>query len=294
MKLNTASLFAIPALIWGSTFFVIKFQLGVVDPTWSVSYRFILAGVMLLLFARAKGLNLSFTFAQHKFILLQGLFLFGINYWLVYIAEQVLVSALAAVAFSTIIFLNILFGSIFLKKRTEPKVYIGAIMGFIGTFILFRTDLVRLELDDLPVFHLIICFVSVVVASIGNITSAKNQASSLPVVQTNAFGMLYGGISIGIIAVVSGKSISFDFSFEYVSSLAYLSVFGSILAFGAYLTLIGRIGADKAAYVLIMIPIIAVSLSIFFEDYPFGWEVIAGIVLILAGNIVVLRKRKSS
>lgn len=247
---------------------------------------------MLLFFSRLKGLNLLFTWSQHKFILLQGIFLFGINYWLVYMAEEVLVSALAAVAFSTIIFLNILFGSIFLKKKSEPKVFLGALMGFIGTFILFRTDLVRLELDNLPVFHLIVCFVSVLVASLGNIASARNQINGLPVIQTNAFGMLYGGIVIGTIALLSGKEISFDTSFEYVGSLAYLSVFGSILAFGAYLTLIGNIGADKAAYVLIMIPIIAVSLSIFFEDYPFGWEVIAGIILILAGNIVVLRKKK--
>ena len=291
MKLNTASLFAIPALIWGSTFFVIKFQLGVVDPTWSVSYRFILAGLLLLLFSKLKGLNLSFTFSEHRFIVLQGMFLFGINYWLVYIAEQVLISALAAVAFSIIIFLNILFGTIFLGKKTEPKVYVGAIMGFIGTFILFRTDLVRLDFEELPVFHLVVCFISVLVASLGNITSARNQGAGLPVVQTNAFGMLYGGVVIAVIALLTGKPMAFDFGAAYIGSLAYLAVFGSILAFGAYLTLIGKIGADKAAYVLIMIPIIAVSLSILFEDYPLGWEVIAGIVLILAGNIVVLRKK---
>ena len=294
MRLNSASLFAIPAMIWGSTFFVIKFQLGSVDPTWSVSYRFILAGLLLLLFSRLRGLDLSFSVAQHKFMLLQGILLFGVNYWLVYIAEEVLVSALAAVAFSTIIFLNILFGAIFLKRTTESRVYVGAIMGFIGTFILFRTDLAHLTLDELPVYHLVICFVSVLVASLGNITSARNQAHGLPVIQTNAYGMLYGGLAIGIIALLSGKTISFDLSWAYVGSLAYLSIFGSILAFGAYLTLIGKIGADKAAYVLIVIPIIAVSLSIIFEDYPFGWEVFAGILLILAGNVVVLRKRKAN
>ncbi len=292
MKFNSASLFAIPALIWGSTFFVIKFQLGVVDPTWSVSYRFILAGLILLMYCKVRGLPLAFSSAQHQFIFLQGIFLFGINYWLVYIAEQVLVSALAAVAFSIIIFLNILFGAIFLKRKSEPKVYVGAIMGFIGTYVLFWNDLSRLSYEDLPVFHLSVCFISVVVASLGNISSARNQEQGLPVIQTNAFGMLYGGLAVALIAVISGTPISIDLSSAYLGSLAYLSIFGSILAFGAYLTLIGKIGADKAAYVLIMIPIIAVSLSIFFEDYPFGWEVIAGIVLILAGNIVVLRKKK--
>jgi len=204
----------------------------------------------------------------------------------------VLVRCLAAVSFSGIIFINSLFGSLFLKKKSEPKVFVGAIMGCIGTFILFRTDLSRIALEDLPVFHLVVCFISVVVASLGNITSARNQANGLPVIQTNAFGMLYGGITVGLIALFSGVPMSFDTSLEYISSLVYLSIFGSILAFGAYLTLIGKIGADKAAYVLIMIPIIAVSLSIVFEDYPFGWEVIGGILLILGGNIVVLRKKK--
>lgn len=294
MKLNVATLFAVPALIWGSTFFVIKFQLGVVDPTWSVSYRFILAGIILLIYSKLKGLNLSFTAKQHRFILLQGMLLFGLNYWLVYIAEQELISALAAVAFSTIIFLNILFGGLFLKRKTEKKVFIGAILGVMGTFLLFRNDLVGLSMEDLPIFHLVVCFVSVVIASLGNITSAYNQSTTLPVIQTNAFGMLYGGLFIGLIAIVSGKTISFDFQYEYVFSLLYLSVFGSIIAFGTYLSLIGKIGADKAAYVLIIIPVIAVVLSMIFEDYPLGWQVFVGMILILGGNLIVIRKKPTN
>ncbi len=290
MRLNATSLFAIPALIWGSTFFVIKFQLGVVDPTWSVSYRFILAGILLLGYAKVKGLNLSFTFREHRFILLQGLFLFGLNYWLVYIAEQVLVSALVAVSFSMIIFLNILFGALFLKKKSEKKVFLGAIIGIIGTFLLFRNELVGIKTDELPLFHLTVCFLSVVIASLGNITSAYNQSKSLPVIQTNAFGMLYGGICIGLIALFSGKPMTFDLDLAYTLSLFYLSVFGSILAFGGYLTLIGKIGADKAAYVLVVIPVIAVTLSIIFEDYQLGWYVVFGMIMILGGNIIVLKK----
>lgn len=292
MKLNVASLFAIPALIWGSTFYVIKYQLGVVDPTWSVSYRFVLAGIFLLLFAKIRKLNLSFSFAQHQFIFLQGILLFGINYLLVYIAEEKLTSALAAVAFSTIIFLNILFGTLLLKRTSEKKVFIGAILGVAGTFLLFRNDLMSIQFAELPFFHLGICFLSVVVASLGNITSAYNQSQSLPVIQTNAFGMLYGGLFIGTIALISGKPLIFDFSPEYTLSLVYLSVFGSILAFGSYLTLIGKIGADKAAYVLIIIPVIAVFLSILFEGYVFNAQVILGMALILGGNFIVIKKKK--
>lgn len=289
MKLGSISLFLIPALIWGSTFFIIKFQLGVVDPTWSVSYRFILAGIILLLFSKARKLTLGFDGRQHRMMLLQGGLLFGFNYLFVYIAEQELVSALVAIAFSTIIFLNILFGRIFMQKQAERKVFIGAVLGISGTILLFRQELMGIELEDLPIFHLIMCFTSVVIASLGNITSAYNQSKGLPVLQTNAFGMLYGGLIIGMVALITGSPLSFDIRFEYVSSLLYLSLFGSIFAFGGYLTLIGKIGADKAAYVLIVIPVIAVVLSAVFEGYVLGWQVVVGMTLILGGNIIVLR-----
>lgn len=290
MRLNSTALFAIPALIWGSTFFVIKFQLGVVDPTWSVSYRFILAGLILLIFAKIKKLNLSFSANEHLRMVLQGALLFGFNYWFVYIAEQELISALVAIMFSCIIFLNVFFGKIFLKKVAEKKVYLGALLGILGTFLLFKQELIGLEKEEIKTFHLTICFISVVIASLGNITSAFNQKTGLPVIQTNAFGMLYGGIIIGLIALIGGNEISLDVSFSYLSSLLYLAVFGSIIAFGSYLTLIGKIGADKAAYVLVMIPVIAVALSVIFEDYLLGWHVLIGMILILAGNIIVLKK----
>ena len=293
MKLNATALFLVPVLIWGSTFFVIKFQLSKVDPALSVSYRFILAGIILLIYSKLKKLNLKFSPKEHCFILLQGIFLFGINYWLVYIAEERLISALVAVAFSTIIFLNILFGSIFLGRKVELKVFLGAVIGIGGTFLLFKNDLIDLNFEDLPAFHLAVCFTSVIVASLGNITSAYNQSNHLPVIQTNAFGMLYGGVGMGCIALTSGKPLVFDLSFEYISSLIYLAIFGSILAFGSYLTLIGKIGADRAAYVLIALPIIAVCLSILFEGYLISWQVFIGITLIIGGNLIVLRKKSA-
>ncbi|MEM0939066.1 MAG: EamA family transporter [Bacteroidota bacterium] len=290
MRINTATLFLIPSVIWGSTFFAIKFQLGMVDPTWSVSYRFVLAGIILLTYSKIRRLNLSFSSKQHLFMLLQGIFLFGLNYWLVYVAEKELISALVAVAFSTIIFLNILFGTLFLRRKTEGKVYLGAFLGIVGTYLLFSNDLMGVSSEELPVVPLILCFASVVIASLGNITSVFNQSNALPVIQTNAFGMLYGGLFIGLIALMSGKSFAFDLSLAYTVSLLYLSIFGSIVAFGAYLTLIGKIGADKGAYVLIVIPVIAVVLSVFFENYLFTFQVLIGIALILGGNLIIIRK----
>lgn len=290
MRFNSTTLFVIPALIWGSTFFVIKFQLGVVDPTWSVSYRFILAGLILLIYSKLKGLNLQFSREAHLRMVLQGALLFGFNYWFVYIAEQELISALVAIMFSLIIFLNVFFGKIFMNKIAEKKVYLGALMGIGGTVLLFKQELISLGQADFKTFHLTLCFISVIVASLGNITSAFNQRKGMPVIQTNAFGMLYGGLIIAGAAFVTGASMSFDYHIEYLASLLYLALFGSIVAFGSYLTLIGKIGADKAAYVLVVIPVIAVALSVIFEDYELGWHVLGGMILILVGNIIVLKK----
>jgi len=290
VKINNSLLFTIPTLIWGSTFFAIKFQVGEVEPIWSVSYRFVLAGIFLLVYCKMTGTKLLFTPRQHLRIFLQGILLFGFNYWLVYLAELELTSGLVAVAFSGVIFLNILFGTIFLGRKSERKVYIGAVVGFVGTALLFYQDLSGIDIDQLPIVSLIICFSSVILASLGNITSAANQLAKIPVIPANAFGMLYGGVLMGIIGVLSGTPISFVISTEYIGSLLYLTIFGSIIAFGGYLTLIGKIGPDKAAYVLVAIPVIAIGLSVLFENFQLTYLAAIGMVFILLGNYIVLKK----
>ena len=127
--------------------------------------------------------------------------------------------------------------------------------------------------------------------SLGNITSERNQNYKLPVIQTNAFGMGYGAMVTLIFALLTGKTFNFDLSFLYISSLLYLSIFGSIIAFGCYLTLIGKIGADRAAYGPLLIPVIALGLSTIFEDYRWSSFAFVGIILIIIGNLLVLIKK---
>ncbi len=283
-------LFIVPALIWGSTWYVIKFQLGHVDPLWSVSYRFFFAGLMLLAYALVRKINLKFTLIEHGRMALQGVLLFGVNYWLVYEAEEELTSALVAIAFSTIIFFNIFFGTLFLRRRTDKKVFLGAGLGLLGTVALFYNDLTGVQYESLPLFSVIVCVLSVVFASLGNITSAANQAKGIPVVQANGFGMIYGAVGMALIAVCSGIYPTFDLQTDYIISLLYLAIFGSITAFGAYLTLIGQIGPDRAAYVLITIPVTALVISILLEGYELNFWSVGGVALILIGNLIVLKK----
>ncbi|WP_025741306.1 DMT family transporter [Aquimarina pacifica] len=284
-------LFIIPALIWGSTWYVIKYQLGSVDPIVSVSYRFGLAGVLLLGYAKIRSLRLGFTLKQHFFIALQGVLLFGANYWLVYLAELYLSSGLVAVAFSTLIFMNIFFSAIFLGDQIKKQIIIGAIFGLLGTILIYQSEFRRIAFDD-QIKGLILCVSSIILASLGNIVSAFNQrAFKLPVVQTNGYGMLYGAIIMLCIALSSGKSIHFDLSFSYMASLAYLAIFGSVIAFTAYLTLIGRVGAATGAYAIIIVPVIALTISAIFEEYRPDLFAYLGMALILVGNILALKTK---
>lgn len=290
MKANNFILFLIPALIWGSTWFVITFQLGVVDPLVSVVYRFGLAAIIMLLYCQIRGLNLKYSLKDHLFIAIQGFFLFGVNYWLVYEAEQYIPSGLLAVAFSTIIFMNIGFGALFLGRSINTKIVFAALAGLSGTVLIFRSELLNMNLDTQTIQGTILAISSVVLASIGNITSARNSQNNIPVIQANAIGMLYGCILMFLIALLLGRPFTFDTSPGYVWSMIYLTLFGSITAFAGYLTLISKIGADKAAYTLVVIPIIAIAISVVYEDYVITSVVIIGILLILGGNILALRK----
>ncbi|MEP2023027.1 MAG: EamA family transporter [Reichenbachiella sp.] len=287
-------LFIVPALIWGSTWFTIKFQLGNVDPLVSVVYRYLLAGILMISFCLLTKRNMKFTLKEHGFIALQGFLLFGVNYWLVYEAEVFLASGLIAVAYSTLVFLNSGFGAIFLNRPIDKSILMAALFGLSGTILIFSNEFLGLTFSRETIIGTIITVLSVVIASLGNITSARNSANHIPVIQANAYGMLYGGIWMGLLALILNRPFSFDPSASYIISLLYLTVFGSIIAFGTYLTLISRVGADKAAYALVIIPVIAIVISSIFENYQMTLYAAIGIILILIGNVLAIRKKKNA
>ena len=282
-------LYIITISVWGSTFLAIKFQLGVVDPMVSVIYRFGLAAVLLTLFCYIKRLNLKFSVKEHFFMALLGILLFSINYWFVYVAEQYVTSGVVAVMFSSIVFMNIANGTIFLGTALEKRMIAGAILGIIGIALIFLPEIRSFDLSDKGIFGLAIVFLSVLLASFGNIVSARNTKSSIPVIQANVFGMAYGAVFLALVAIIAGKEFTFTVSIPYISSLFYLSIFGSIIAFGSYLTLIGSMGADKASYAIMIVPVVALILSSFFEGYAWNLTAVSGLLLVVGGNYLALK-----
>jgi len=286
-------LYVITVLVWGSTWFAIEFQLGVVEPEVSIVYRYVGASLLLFAWSKYRGLNLLFSLRQHGWFVLLGLFLFGLNYVFAYRAQIYITSALTAIAFSAIVWMNIINARIFFGIRARRRVLFGASLGVAGIITLFAPQIGELTLTDTVFYGSVLAVIGALVASLGNMVSQGAQKRDLPVIQSNAWGMLYGAILTAIIATVEGRPFVFEWSASYVISLAYLTVFGSIVAFGAYLTLLGRIGAHKAGYAMVMFPVVALILSMLFEGLQLDATIVVGTLLVLAGNIFVLETKSN-
>jgi len=221
---------------------------------------------------------------------LQGGSLFSINYWLFYLSEINLVSGMAAIIFSTIVVMNILNGKIFLKNRLEIRVIIGAFLGLLGIIFVFWSEVSDFETDSNNILAAFLALIATYLASLGNIVSARNHRKGIPLLQANTYGMSYGAIIMLFLSWISGRELSIEFSVEYVSSLVFLSIFASIISFWTYLTLLGRVGVERAAYVFLLAPLVALVISTFAEDYQ--WSIIAGlgIFLVLVGNFIILKR----
>lgn len=279
-------------LIWGSTWIGIKMQLGTVDPMVSVAYRFSLAAILLFGWCALFRIELRFSGRQHLFMALQGLLLFGFNYLLFYVAELYINSGLAAVLFSTILFMNVINGAIFLGTGINRKVIVAGFFGLLGIGLVFRPEISTFSFDNHGLRGILLCIVATLLASLGNITSAYNQKTNhLPIIQTNAYGMGYGALAMIATALMSGKVFVIEPTAVYLGSLAYLAIFGSIIAFGCYLALVGNIGADRAAYATLLFPLVALLIATIWEGYHWTPSAAAGMLLILTGNVIMVHKR---
>lgn len=284
--MRPTALFAIATLIWGSTWLAITFQLGNVAPEASVTYRFALAALLLAAWCLATGRSLRFSLAQHAWFAAQGTLLFGLNYLSVYEAEQSIASGLVAVMFSLIVFLNLLGVRIFFATPINRRALVGAILGVTGVTLLFWREFGNSHGDTLRGIALAVG--ATVFASGGNLVAVRNQRRGVPLLPGVAWGMAYGALAIALVAAVEGTVWSFDARLPYIASLLYLAAFGSVIAFAAYLTLLGKVGAARAGYVGVAVPVVALLLSTVFERYEWTLSSLAGAALCVIGNVLVL------
>lgn len=290
--MSNSVLYVMTVLIWGSTWIAIEFQLGEVAVEVSVFYRYVLAAGILFAWCYSRGRSLQFGAAAHVRFMLLGLLMFSLNYILAYKAQLHVTSALAAIAFSTMVWMNMINARLFFGVVSDRRAVAGSLLGVTGIVIIFYPQIDELALSDSILYGTLLALLGALLASFGNMVSQAAQRRSLPILQSNAWGMAYGALFTGLIAIADGARFSFDFSPGYIVSLLYLAVFGSIAAFGAYLTLLGRIGAHKAGYATVMFPVVALVLSVLVEDMQVTQSLVIGVLLVLSGNVFVLRAKK--
>jgi drug/metabolite transporter (DMT)-like permease len=286
-------LYTVATLIWGSTWLGIKLQLTQVPPILSVAYRFCLASLILLIYCLLTNKKLNFSWYDHKFMALQGFTLFGLGYCMSYLSSIYLTSGLVAVGFSTIMMWNILNLKLFMSQPLEWRAFWGGVVGMVGICILFWRDLSAFTATR-GLIGLVLALIGAYMASIGNVVGSRNAKNGIPVTQGNAYGMAYGGLLTLLIHFGSGGALSIDWSFGYLGPMLYLTIFGSVVAFGCYMLLIGRIGAEYAAYVLLLVPVLALLLSTIFENYLWTVSGVLGLILVLIGNLVILAQPQTA
>ena len=285
-----ALLYFVVLLAWGSSWFAISFQLGDVAPQVSIVWRFLLASIILFAWCYLRGLKLLFPWRDHLSWLLLGFFLFCVNYICAYFGTFYLASGLVCLIFSTLTLFTVFNGFVFFKKPIRLPILIGAVVGIAGLSVIFSNEISSTDwsLESGIVKGFLWMLLATFFASIGMLLSGQFQARKMPLVQSNAFSMLYGSLILVFYIAVSDVSFSFNTSYSYVISLVYLALIASVIGFGFYLKLVGNIGADKASYVNIFTPTIALLLSTLFENYEWSWVGLIGVLLIIIGNIIVL------
>jgi drug/metabolite transporter (DMT)-like permease len=291
MRIGTTGLFIISSAIWGSTWLAIKYQLGVVGPELSVAYRFALAAIALFAWCAATRRSLRFSARDHAYLAALGVMLFGLNYIGIYWAERFVTSGLVAVLFATIVFMNPAGMRLVFGAPLSARTLIAATLGVAGIALLFLPELDQATHGGSAGYGVAFALGATVTACGGNLIAMRNHRAGIPTFPGTAWGMAYGALSAALVAIARGVPWTFDIHPAYLLSLAYLSVFGSIIAFGAYLTLLERVGAGPAAFVGVATPVIALALSTLFEGYHWTWIAALGVVLAVAGNWLALRPR---
>lgn len=286
-------LYGATVLIWGSTWIMIRFQLGVVPPQVSIVYRFMVAALALALFARLAGKSLAIRRGNYGWVALQGLFLFSANYYFVYHGTAFIPSGLVAVVFTLIVQLNIVNERLFFGTRIDPVVVMAGFMGAAGVAMMFWPEISRLSVTDDSVRGLLLVLSGAVMASFGNMAAIRNTRERISVLALNTHAMAIGATLSAVAALVAGEPFIVDWRPAYVGSLLYLAIPGTAIAFGCYLVLIDRIGATKAAYSAVMLPVVALIISTFAEDYRWSALSVSGMLIALAGNAIALSTKRA-
>ncbi|WP_437616154.1 DMT family transporter [Erwinia sp. V71] len=283
-------LYMMVVVIWGTTWIAIVMQQGIVPVTVSVFWRFLISALVMLVALTLAGRLRRISLRDHLFCLLQGCCVFGFNFFCFYHAAAWISSGLESVIFSMSVLFNALNSLLFFGQRPHANVLPAALLGVGGIIALFWHDLTATQLAPSLLMGIGLSALGTYGFSLGNMISARHQRRGLEILSTNSYAMLYGALIMGAISLASGDSFMPELTVRYLGSLFYLAIFGSVIGFGAYFTLVGRIGASQAAYATLLFPLVALTLSTWYEGYVWHANAVIGLVMILLGNYVMFAR----
>lgn len=284
--------FVTVTLIWSSTWLVITGQLGTVPPSWSVTYRFLVAAVAMIAYAMFRRESLRLPVRQIGLAALVGLFHFTINFNTLYRAEQYIASGLVALLFALLIVPNAVLARIFLKQQVSLRFLIGSVIAIGGVAILFAHELEASGVGATAVaIGVGLTSISILAASISNVMQAAPSVRAAPLAPMLSWAMLIGAAGSALYAWVTAGPPVMDWRPSYILGMLYLGIVASTLTFPLYFGVIRAIGPARAAYSSVLIPIVAMGLSTVFEDYRWSFQSALGCALTLVGLVVALRAR---
>lgn len=276
--------------LWGTSWIALHMQLGVIAPEVSLLWRFSIAALIMVGWVTVQRTRMRFGPADHLRFLALGLTIFSTNFVCFYYGGLSTPSGLLAVVFSLAAVFNMLMGAAIFGERPGARVVVAAILGFVGVGAMFEPQIVGANFTAAGIHGLVFCIAGTILFCLGNMVSVSSQRRGVPIASATAWGMVYGAGFLAILSLARGQTFAIEPTVSYLAALLWLATMASVLAFAAYMTLLSRIGADRTGYSTVLYPVIALGISTVLEGYVWTWPALAGLALVLGGNLLMLTR----
>jgi len=287
-KLLIIAAYITVCLVWGSTYLAIRVGVGEIPPFLFAGLRHLIAGFLLALICALTGRHFPRGWRAYRDQGLVGLLLLCIGNGLLVWAEQWVTSGVAALILATVpIFTACIVAMLPDGRRVGVLGWLGLLLGFAGVALLIQ--------PSAPLGgHWLLGASTLILASFawaaGSVYAQRHpvQADLLPGISLQ---MLTGGLAISLVAILAGQATEFHPTLPGLAALAYLIVFGSLIAFSAYGYLLRHITAAKASTYGYINPLVAVILGALLLDEHISVRILLALPLILSGVILVQAAR---
>ena len=286
-KLGAYGAWAAVCFFWGTTYLAIAVGLESFQPTLFAGLRFLIAGgVLFFVMSRQRGARLPI--GREWFDLgVVGLMLLGVGNGAVVWAELWVPSGMAALLVATSPFWAALLER-FQKdgERVGVRGLLGMAVGFGGLALLVGPKLFGTELNGKYVLGVVIIQVGSFFWQAGSVYSKLRPVGVSPLM-ASAVQMLWAGVVLTLAGTLVGEWSGMSFSARSAGALLYLVVFGSVVAYSAYMYAIQKLPLPLVSTYSYVNPLVALVLGWLILSEPLGWREAGAALVILLGVALV-------